>query len=901
MLQTLSLVVSLILQAAPATQPQPLSPAERRARLAEASAAQTSAEELGDAGKLQEAKVQAERAVQLREQILGRQSLTTAVSLQELGVILIRLGEYQAAEPLLTRALAARRRLLAPSDRLVAESLDALARVYQMLRRFDEAEPLLTRALKIRESIRPRDPAALAAAHNSLGSLLRTRGDFDHALQHARTALELTERSPGASPRAIGTLYHQLATIEFEQDRGDLAAAQRDYERAREIREKIGENAQLALTLNGLASALQEQGKVGEAEPLYQRALGIYEHTLGPASPEYGQALNNLAVVYLLGHDYAKAGPLYERALAIREAALGPYHPDVAQSLAAYAIFLAKTGRTSEAIAVQARHTDIIERTLAQVLETGSEPQKRRYLETLTDSVQITLWMRSALAPNDAAAERLALTTVMRNKGRLLDAVAGASSALRHTLGPRQKTEIDALAKLRADLGRVFLEAPSQVSEASRQERIKKLTDEIDALEGTLIGRPRREASAAGVTIEAIQQALEPGSVLVDFFRYRPFDPDKAERATRFGEPRYVAYALRRDGAPRWLELGDAAPIDRAIAGYRAALTDSASDPAPAAGLLWTFVTRPLLALAGDDRAIVVSPEGQLNLLPFAALTDDRQHYLVERYTFTYATSARELVGRSADRVATTPPLVVANPAFGPTTGGAGLSVGGMFEPLRGAEQEALDIKQLLPQARIVRGPQATERMLKDVRSPLILHIATHGFFLDDGDAPLDGSARGLRRQAPAPGPASVPALLRSGLALAGANRGTGPDGEDGILTAIEAAGLNLDGTELVFLSACDTGRGVIAAGDSVYGLRRALVVAGARAQVVTLWQVNDAATRLFVGRFYERLLQHDGRSQSLRAAQLEMLKDPTTAHPFYWAAFLASGDGRPIDVAGVK
>ncbi|NEP58326.1 MAG: CHAT domain-containing protein, partial [Symploca sp. SIO2G7] len=138
--------------------------------------------------------------------------------------------------------------------------------------------------------------------------------------------------------------------------------------------------------------------------------------------------------------------------------------------------------------------------------------------------------------------------------------------------------------------------------------------------------------------------------------------------------------------------------------------------------------------------------------------------------------------------------------------------------------------------------------------------------------------------------------LLRSGLALAGINlRQSGT--EDGVLTALETAGLNLSGTKLVVLSACETGVGDIANGEGVYGLRRALVMAGAESQLFSLWKVDDTGTKDLMVKYYQRLLNNEGRSQALRQTQLEMLRSQNYQHPYYWAAFIPSGDWTPMGI----
>jgi CHAT domain-containing protein len=151
----------------------------------------------------------------------------------------------------------------------------------------------------------------------------------------------------------------------------------------------------------------------------------------------------------------------------------------------------------------------------------------------------------------------------------------------------------------------------------------------------------------------------------------------------------------------------------------------------------------------------------------------------------------------------------------------------------------------------------------------------------DDSErAPQRLEARNIRIESP---------LLRSGLALAGVNEHKEDD--NGILTALEVTGLNLWGTKLVTLSACDTGVGEVKNGDGVHGLRRALALAGAETQVMSLWAVSDKATRELMVAYYGRLKQGEGRGEALRRVQLEMLKNVNRRHPYYWASFIQSGE----------
>jgi CHAT domain-containing protein len=320
------------------------------------------------------------------------------------------------------------------------------------------------------------------------------------------------------------------------------------------------------------------------------------------------------------------------------------------------------------------------------------------------------------------------------------------------------------------------------------------------------------------------------------------------------------------------------------------------------------LVMQPVQPLLGKTRKAFISPDDALNLVPFAALVDEQNRYLVERYSFTYLTSGRDLLRFRPDAQIAKAPVIVADPDFGERSveSKAASSAGildltqAYFYPLTATAQEAKALKAILQQATVLTKDQATETALKQVASPSVLHIATHGFFLADKpeDAAETERQRKLLQQTgdwSSLGGRLENPLLRSGLGLAGANlRKSGED--DGILTAMEVAGLNLWGTKLVVLSACETGVGEVRTGEGVYGLRRALVLAGAETQVMSLWPVSDRGTRDLMIEYYKRLQAAEGRSEAMRQVQLRMLKDPRRRHPFYWASFIVSGEWANLD-----
>ncbi|HSF23784.1 MAG TPA: CHAT domain-containing protein, partial [Blastocatellia bacterium] len=761
---------------------------------------------------------------------------------------------------------------------------------------------------------------------NNLAGIYYARGDYAKAEPLYQRALAIYEKALGPNHMLVATALNNLATV--YKDKGDYAKAEPLFQRVLVINEKaLGpDHAGVGTSLNNLALLYYVKGDYAKAEPLYQRALAIREKELGPDHANVASSLNNLAVLYNTRGDYAKAEPLFQRALAIGEKALGPGHPSIARFLNNLATLYQAEGDFERAIAIRSRATDISERNIALNLAIGSERQKLAYLATLAEETNGAVSLHVQSKVDDPAARRLALVTVLRRKGRALDAVTDSIAALRRRLNAQDRALIDQLTDTRSRLATLVLKGPGKIAPAEHQAEIKRVEEQIERLESEISSRSAEfRAQSQVVTIEAVQAAVPSGAVLVEFVSYRPVNPKFTKSDDQFGEARYVAYVLGNKGEPLWVDLGEANPINNAIDLLRKALHDpNRKDVNKLAGAVDEKVMRPVRKLLGGTRRLLLSPDGALNLIPFAALVDERNRYLVERYSFTYLTSGRDLL-RLREKVQSKQAMVIVNnPDYGPMDGvdterGVKLSTPQvitkkqaasapketaqsteaidfslvMFPPLPGTQQEAEALKTMMPEAATWSRTQATEAAVKQLAAPAILHIATHGFFLEDMALASAPDGRGLHISGSQLTSAAMRVenpLLRSGLAMAGANlRKSGDD--DGILTALEVAGLDLWGTKLVVLSACETGVGEVRSGDGVYGLRRALVLAGSESQMLSLWKVDDEATRDLMIDYYTRLQGGNGRSEALRQVQLKMLASGNRRHPYYWASFIQSGE----------
>src|SRR6185295_9697592 len=639
-------------------------------------------------------------------------------------------------------------------------------------------------------------------------------------------------------------------------------------ERALTIQVRLNpESPDVAVALNNLGSLYLLRGDYARAEPFYMRALAITAKRFGPEHPDVARSINNLAALYAAKGDYVRAEQGYLRALAIREKVLGPDHPSVAVSLTNLSDLYREKGEPARAVQFLQRELEIRERNLNLVVASGSEEQKQLYINTLSGETSYAVWLHVKVAPTDAKAAQLALTTILRRKGRALDAMTDQIAILRQRATPQDRQLLDQLAAARSQLATLQLSSAASPTPEARQSGITNLTTAVAQLEDQVSRRSAEfRVLVQPVTLEAVRQALPAGSALVEIASYKPFNPKAPKASERFGAPQYVAYVLKRDSATpaatlSFFELGDAASIDADIAKLRAALQDPRrTDVKAIARALDERIMKPVRALLGPTRHLFLSPDGALNLIPFAALVDEIGRYLVENYTLSYLTSGRDLLRLQLARESRAAPLVMGDPLYDLRTAqpppvaappndpskkdranrrSADFSAF-TYPPLPGTGQEARALQTLLPGARLLLQQQATEAAIKQSRAPRILHIATHGFFLPDQPADTAAESRALsHREDPeraTPKKEQENPLLRSGIVLAGVKQQQSGLGEDGVLTALEAAGLDLWGTQLVVLSACETGLGEVRNGAGVYGLRRALVLAGSETQVMSLW-----------------------------------------------------------------
>ena len=880
---------------------------------------------LYNTGKFSDALPLVERAIEIRKRELAADNPKIASAMTHLARIKDAQGDYDQAVQINQQVLTIREKILGANHPDVGYTLNYLGSNYIHQGDYQKAILFHQRALAVREKNFGSNHPIVAVSLINLGVVYDSLGDNLKARELYQRALKIQEQTVGTADRNTATLYNNLAKIDNDLD--EYQEAQPLAERAVAILEKLvpPEHPLMLGTLTNLAISYLGQGNPQKAEPISLQVLQSFEKTSGPNHPDTAKAAQNLATIYASEDNFEKAESLYRRAAEIRENNFGPDSPSVSESLSGVALMCALKGEVEPALKMQQRANLIDERNISLGLAVGSERQKLAYLSKLFDQTNQSIFLQTRFAPDNALAVELAATTVLRQKGRVLDAVSNNLIQLRQHLDPQDRTLLDDLNKVTEQTAELILNGPDSVTLTEHQEKIQKLTDEREKLEDAISRRAAGFYSKSQpVNVSSVQSVIPRNSVLLEFAVYSPVSLGATNKP--YDDPHYVVYVLRHDGEIKWKELGDVNSIDRTIEALRQALGDPQRKDVPQlARAVDEKIMQPVRALLGNATQLLISPDGALNLIPFEALVDEQNHYLIEKYSFSYLTSGRDLLRMQVARDSRTKPVVIANPSFGEpppaeqsrvakASGAADSGArrdkrrrsvttardlsGVYFAPLSGTAQEAHSIQGIFPEAVVLSGLQATKSALTQINAPSILHIATHGFFLQNTETDSHKDSETTKRGLGANGKIENP-LLRSGLALAGANRhdrSGSAVGDGGILTALEASGLNLWGTKLVVLSACDTGLGEVRNGEGVYGLRRAFVLAGTESLVMSLWSVSDYITREIMTDYYKNLKAGMGRGEALREVQLQMLKRKGREHPFYWAGFIQSGEWANLD-----
>lgn len=788
------------------------------------------------------------------------------VALRERGVALGYLDRLAEAEPVLLEAVSVLEAAAGANDPETLSSTMHLASLYAYTGRVELAEPRLRRVVAAHAAAGIKSTESVEALAG-LGGAMRELGQYAEAEELQRRAVAHAEEVAGPDSAEAASALNQLgATLRFQGRHADVLPIS---ERILRIREKVfpPTHPNVIVQRGNHAILLGEVGRFAEAEAMVRELIAWTAANKGKDSAYYAYYPKTLArILHQAGRD-EEARALAEESRAIFERAVAAgrreFETDAVAELARTYFTLARIyvvlgqGEAGRELVRAARPgmLDEFRRTLSYT----SEPQRLAFLRT-TAALD--------LAANLGDAEGLAEDSA-RIRGIVFDSMLEDIALARASQDP-------AIAALAARHRQALKSAPaggaSDAGLAGQLNEIEEIERQL-AQHRLSTGEARRALTTSAAEV---RRALQPDEALIEFIRYRRYLPRSKTEVC------YGALVATADDAPRWIALGAASEIDSAVARYQQLMREEGD----AAWLdeLAARITAPVLAVLPERiTKLRVSPEGALHGVSFAALPLPVGGFVGTQREITYVSSGRDLLpGKTALGKAEF--AIVAAPEFGAaptllattsTNERQELVRGLRLRPLPGAGREAEQLARLagstgdgdrrvVTNVRRFVGVDATEAQLEALHSPRWLHFATHGFFLPD-------LANDTRRSP----------MHRAGLALANAkvtlaawNEGRAPDpSRDGILTAAEACALDLAGTELVVLSACDSGTGFASAGEGVLGLKRGFARAGARHLLLALWEVPDNSTPAIMTDFYRELFAGASPASAWATTQREWLR----------------------------
>lgn len=889
------------------------------------------------------------QATEIAIEAYGKESIAYANCLNNIGSLDWSQGTYGEALRQFQEALEVFQRV-SGEDLNYADTLCNIAATYNMQGELLEAEPVIKRAIKIFEAkLGPNHPS-VGRAMGVAAAVARGLADDAEAERLSRRVVEIQLSAHGKHHIDYARALLHLASAYAL--RGDWARTETIVNDAlTAYRDAVGEeHPEYATTLVYLATVYQNTNRLDEAEQLLTRAQQVQVAKLGEMHPHTINGLSTLATVQFLGGRYDDARTNFQTAYDHASAGFGAD----SELAARYLNGIARVEHSTSNFAGAESHCRAaLEATLAWIERTMEAQSERRQLALAASQAWYLDTYLSIAADSGMIAEQ-AYRYALRRKGitwmqqRRLRAVADDPHAA--PLFAQLQATASKLAQ------QAMTEPTPQLRDIWRRE-VDDLARKKEELEQQLAQRSEAyRQSKKTATLEDLTASLPDDAVLIDFVEYAHYHKPHGDLRAAAGMPsisdrRFAAFIVQKHRPVDFVALGSA---DRAIAAidHWRETQGMGPDGIAAGSQLREQLWMPLESRLGDAKFVIVSPDGALGRLPLAALPGRKPDtYLIEDWALTTVAVPQALPSLMNDD-ATAPtapignlllvggidydavagvPLVADAPKkqFGrrPTRGADWKG----FEPLAGTVGEIAVIEKTYREffgnsgvATLEKAEAVEERFTAEAPNYLYLHVATHGFFAPPSlrtaisaapstvpaDASFDpGDSRSLA--APQPLVGLHPGLL-SGLALAGANRPPAGDRADGILTAEEVQTLDLRRVELATLSACETGLGEVAGGEGLLGLQRSFQVAGVRTTVSSLWKVDDVQTRALMERFYRNLWEKDmTKLEALREAQLWMLREgprrdvrirPTDAKtenelkkspPFYWAAFLLSGDWR--------
>ncbi len=653
-----------------------------------------------------------------------------------------------------------------------------------------------------------------------------------------------------------------------------------------------------AASLKDLADFYLQRKRFTEAETYYNQAIAVIRTRYGERHPAYASALNNLAILYEQNNQSTQAQEYYTTSLSIIQETLGNKHPSYAKALNNLALFYEAEKQYTKA---ETHYKEAIQVAFYQIgtnFSALSEEEKRQFFEAnkpFFDNFMLFAVNQAQRAKKEGFTTNIlseAYNVQLATKAIVLNATSRVRNGILNSGDSTLIAQYKDWQKLRDVIASTYNLGEAEV--ARRNINLDSLEQQANSLEKSLSEASTSFDQAFNTKIyqwQEVQRILQPNEAAIEFVRLR-IDTNRIL---------YAALIVRPDQtSPTLVLMRNGQEMEEDLYYYKNTIKFKRED-----NITYNRFWSPLQTALTDIQKVYISPDGIYNQINLSTLRNPAtQQYVFQEMEVVMVTNTKDLLLPSTP-ASLQQALLLGNPSYtieeaSQTDEIVNLEeqnnswlANAYFGQLAGTATEVEAISGLLAQqnitAQVYQAEAAKEEVVKQAISPSILHIATHGFFMPSSTRP---STSRLALTSNETIEEAVNPMLNSGLVLAGVTDYfkalERPQREDGILTAYEAMNLQLEKTDLVVLSACETGLGKVQSGEGVYGLQRAFSIAGVRNIVMSLWRVDDTATQKLMAYFYEAWLTNKDKRAAFKEAQ-ERLR-ASYPHPYYWGAFVMIG-----------
>ncbi len=853
-----------------------------------------------DLGKYEKAKGMLIQAVALKRLTHGTNDPSYATSVNNLASYYDRVGNHDQALELYEESLEIKRRTLGVNSESYALAINNIAHLYSNQGRLNEAEEKFNEAVQIfqRTSGESREYAQALA---NLGDLYSDLGLLSKASDTLRKALTLQRRILGDKHPEVATTINNLAVLEKEQGRFPVTL----LKEALDIKAStLGKDHSSYLrSASNLAFTYEAFGFVKKAEKMYLEIKEKQRSTLGPIHEDYATTINNLAVLYYRNEELERAKPYYEEMLNILERKVGKNHPNYNTGKFNLGLLYDAMGLHEKAEPLLVQPCNYLIRTLNEKVTSLSEKERAEMYHSLENSLEIFNSFAIRRFEEKPALLGENLNLILATKGLLFNSSEIIRNRVRNSRDPALKKAYDDWLEQRKYLAKIYTLPAREIKD--REVDVTFEENKANHLESVLSSKSEWLAGSLSDTTqtkwEQIREKLHSNEAAIEIVRFEYHHKEWTDSIM------YLAMIVTPETGmnPDLVVLPNGKLMEGPwLKGYRAAIKYKLDD-ARSYDLFW----RPIAERLPDGvKKVYVSGDGVYHSISLAGLHNKiEDRYLQDELEIQLTTSTRDLVKPKRTRKLNQKVFLYGYPDYNASLNSKNVPAldnirrematdtaqrffsGELITELPGTKREVENLWSIVESANLepaVRlGNEATETSIKEISNPRVLHIATHGFFLKDEQRPKqNGLVMGVETSRVYQNP-----LLRSGLLFANARQAIS-EGGDGILTSYEAMNLELDETELVALSACETGLGTIQNGEGVFGLQWAFQSAGASNVLMSLWTVSDDATQKLMTSFYRNWLTGNmDKRLAFKTAQNELREE--YPEPYYWAAFVLIGD----------